>query len=68
MKRKARPLLVVGAGIALIAMANSSCSGNLLPPRPCTDAGGYNCLQQENETDGGQDGGTDGGTDGGDGG
>jgi len=70
-KRKARPLLIAGAGLALIAMANSSCSGNLLPAPACPD-GGYGCYQPEVETmdagvsdagtsDGGMDGGTDGG-------
>lgn len=65
-QRKARPLLVAGAGLALLSMANSSCSGNLMPPRPCPD-GGYACYQPQEEVPdaGTADGGTDGGTDGG---
>lgn len=81
MKRKARPLLVAGAGMALMAMASSSCSGNLLPPRPRICSNGttapdfVTCPEDVSLSDAGtsdagaSDAGVDGGTDaGGDGG
>lgn len=63
-KRKAKPLLMVGAGIALLTMASGSLSCGNLPSRTCGDGGvqdpcGQN--QQQPASDGGTDGGVLGG-------
>lgn len=69
-KRRARPLLVVSAGIALATFGGSACftSGNLIA-RPCVEEDGGACTFEPTDTgtDGGRDGGTpDGGVLGGD--
>ncbi len=65
-KRKARPLLIVGAGIALAAIAGGSLAcGNLIPPQ-CGDGGVQDPCSprfgQQMENDAGADAGTDCGT------
>jgi hypothetical protein len=68
-KRRAKPLLVAGAGIALLTMASGSLScGNLPAPR-CGDGGVQDVcspLFGQQPEDGGTDGGSDGGVLGGD--
>lgn len=60
-KRKARPLLIAGTGIALLTMASGSLScGNLPAPR-CGDGGVSDPCVQHTTTDAGSDAGTDGG-------
>ncbi len=71
-KRTAKPLLLAGAGIALLAMASGSLScGNLMHRQPiCRDGGVEDPCSplygQEPASDGGTDGGSDGGVLGGD--
>ena len=68
-KRKARPLLIAGAGITLIALAGGSLACGNLISRPCGDGGVEDFCSplfgQTLPTDGGTDGGSDGGSDGG---
>ncbi len=67
-KRKAKPLLMVGAGIALLTMASGSLSCGNLPARTCGDGGVQDpCgLRTGEPTVEASDGGTDGGVLGGD--
>ena len=47
-KKRARPLLVVGVGIALVTFGGSGCftSGNLIA-QPCVQEDGGPCVQNE---------------------
>lgn len=65
-KRKAKPLLMVGAGIALLTMASGSLSCGNLPARSCGDGGVDDPCKQSQQQAGESDGGTDGGVLGGD--
>lgn len=67
-KRKAKPLLMVGAGIALLTMASGSLSCGNLPSRTCGDGGVQDpCSSRFGEPTGEtSDAGTDGGVLGGD--
>ena len=64
-KRKARPLLVISAGIALTTFGGSACftCGNLIA-RPCVEEDGGPCQFEQEQPDGGTP--SDGGVLGGD--
>ena len=68
-RRRARPLLVVSAGLAIVTFGGSGCftSGNLIA-RPCVEEDGGPCTNENEPVDAGpSDGGTpDGGVLGGD--
>ncbi|MDP1916820.1 MAG: hypothetical protein Q8L14_11260 [Myxococcales bacterium] len=66
-KRKAKPLLMAGAGIALLTMASGSLSCGNLPARSCGDGGVQDpCAQNREQPNDEPDGGSDGGVLGGD--
>ena len=66
LKRRARPLLVVSAGLAMATFGGSGCftSGNLIA-RPCVEEDGGSCIVENGPVDAGTDAGADGTPDGG---